>query len=146
MLQEGLGATRDILLDGNQHTYVNKYRATDYPLRKWNAQTEILRFYPRYLMEGVGIVLIALLSYALVLQREGITNIIPVLGALALGAQRLLPALQQIYTSWAAIRKYSASTQKAFDLLELPLPSKTFNSTTLVIASSSQYSDETIHL
>ncbi len=122
ILQEGLGAIRDILLDSSQGTYLKIYRGTDYPLRRWMAQTEILRFYPRYLMEGVGLVLIAALSYGLVIQHGGVINIIPVLGAIALGAQRLLPALQQIYTSWAGVRKYSASMAKAFDLLEQPLP------------------------
>ena len=41
-------------------------------------------------------VLIAILAYALSQQDGGVSTALPVLGALAIGAQRLLPALQQI--------------------------------------------------
>jgi ATP-binding cassette subfamily B protein len=49
-------------------------------------------------MEAVGMVLIALLAYINVSQDNSI-NLIPTLGAFALGAQRLLPILQQIQSS-----------------------------------------------
>jgi ATP-binding cassette subfamily B protein len=68
-------------------------------------------------------ILIAWLAYALAGNPEGIANAIPVLGALALGAQRLLPVLQQIYLSMAAMRGGQASLSDALDLLDQPLPS-----------------------
>jgi ATP-binding cassette subfamily B protein len=43
------------------------------------------------------------------------------LGALALGAQRLLPALQQAYGAWATIVGSQASLADAIDLLEQPI-------------------------
>jgi len=46
---------------------------------------------------------------------------LPVLGALALGAQRLLPALQQAYNAWAAIRGSQASLGATIDLLDQPV-------------------------
>jgi len=52
----------------------------------------------------------------------GVTNAIPVLGALALGAQRLLPVLQQIYNGYISIKGNQASTQDALDLLDQPMP------------------------
>ena len=45
---------------------------------------------PRYALEALGMILIAALGYALVLEQGSSNNIIPLLGALALGAQRLL--------------------------------------------------------
>ncbi|MEL0037073.1 MAG: ABC transporter ATP-binding protein, partial [Gammaproteobacteria bacterium] len=47
---------------------------------------------------------------------------IPVLGALAVGAQRLLPVLQQAYANWSMIRGGQASMSDALDLLDQPLP------------------------
>ena len=47
--------------------------------------------------------LIACLAYAMSQKAQGISSALPVLGALALGAQRLLPALQQSYSAWASI-------------------------------------------
>ena len=47
---------------------------------------------------------------------------IPLLGALALGAQRLLPAFQQIYSGWAALKAYNAPLQAVLAMLNQPLP------------------------
>ena len=48
--------------------------------------------------------------------------VIPLLGALALGAQRLLPALQQIYSGWASLKGYNAAIQAVLAMLNQPLP------------------------
>jgi len=55
-------------------------------------------------------------------QSEGIANAIPILGALALGAQRLLPGLQQAYGAWSGIQGGRASLRDTLELLEQPLP------------------------
>ena len=50
-------------------------------------------------------ILIAFLALMLTFQKGGSEkDIIPILGSLALGAQRLLPALQQMYSGWAIMR------------------------------------------
>ena len=45
------------------------------------------------------------------MQRGSGISVIPLLGALALGAQRLLPALQQIYSGWTLIKGYSVAIE-----------------------------------
>ena len=67
--------------------------------------------------------LIASLSYFLAIQPSGIANAIPILGALALGAQRLLPQLQQAYSSWSSIRTAQSSLCDTLELLDQSLPS-----------------------
>jgi ATP-binding cassette subfamily B protein len=43
-------------------------------------------------------------SLLLVLQQGAGGAVIPLLGALALGAQRLLPSLQQVYNGWSSLK------------------------------------------
>ena len=76
---------------------------------------------PRYLMEGIGMILIALLAYGLSVQ-GGIESAFPVLGALAIGAQKLLPALQQIFSSYSLIKGANKPFLDVLDLLDQPLP------------------------
>jgi ATP-binding cassette, subfamily B, bacterial PglK len=121
-LQEGLGGIRNLLIDGNQATYCQIYRNADLPLRRVQADNIFIIGSPRYIMEGLGMILIAVLAYALAHQSDGITTAIPILGALALGAQRLLPLLQQVYGACSGIRGAQASLQDAIDLLDQPLP------------------------
>ncbi len=122
-LQEGLGGIRDVLIDGNQATYCQVYRNADLPLRHAQGNNLFISSSPRFGMEALGMLLIALLAYTLAQQADGIAKAIPILGALALGAQRLLPVLQQAYGAWSQIRGGQVSLQDTLTLLEQPLPS-----------------------
>ena len=121
-LQEGLGGIRDVLIDGTQATYCDIYHKADVPLRRATASIAIIEGSPRYGVEALGMGLIAGIAYVLAARPEGLTSAIPVLGALALGAQRLLPALQQTYANWVRIRGSQAILEDVIDLLEQPLP------------------------
>ena len=123
-LQEGLGGIRDVLLDGTQPVYCDIYRQADHPLRRAQGNNFFIGGSPRYIMEAVGMVLVAALAYALSRQVGGIATALPVLGALALGAQRLLPALQHIYSAWASIAGNHASLADTIELLDQPLPAE----------------------
>jgi ABC-type multidrug transport system fused ATPase/permease subunit len=121
-LQEGLGGIRDVLLDGTQPLYCDIYRRADYPLRRAMGANTFISASPRFAMEAVGMVVIAALAYGLSRQTGGVATVLPVLGTLALGAQRLLPALQQSYSAWAIIAGCQISLAKTIELLEQPLP------------------------
>ena len=120
-LQEGLGGIRDVLLDGTQPVYCDIYHKADHPLRLAQGNNAVIGQTPRYMMEALGMVLIATLAYILSRQVEGIATALPVLGALALGAQRLIPTMQQIYIAWATIAGHHASLADAIALLDQPL-------------------------
>lgn len=121
-LQEGLGGIRDVLLGGTQKIYIDQYRKADRPLRLDQGSNVFIAGSPRYVMEAAGMVMIAVLAYALMQKTGGVAGDLPVLGALALGAQRLLPALQQGYSAWAVIIGSEASLADTIDLLDQPLP------------------------
>ena len=121
-LQEGLGGIRDVLIDGSQATYCQIYRNANLPLRRAEGNNLFISSSPRYGMEALGMILIAALAYLLAQQTDGIAKAIPILGALALGAQRLLPVLQQAYGSWTSIQGGQASLQDTLELLDQPLP------------------------
>jgi ABC-type multidrug transport system fused ATPase/permease subunit len=121
LLQEGLGGIRDILIDGNQETYIEIYRKTDARLRLAQGANQFIGQSPRYAMEALGMVVIAVLAFSLA-ERDGVSRAIPILGSLALGAQRLLPLLQQAYQGWSVIQGSKATLLNALKLLNQPLP------------------------
>jgi ATP-binding cassette subfamily B protein len=121
-LQEGLGGIRDILLDGSQAVYCANFGKADRAMRRAEADTTFIGQSPRFAIEAVGMVLIAFLAYGLSREPGGIAEALPILGALAFGAQRLLPSVQQIFAAWASIAGNRASLADALELLNQPLP------------------------
>lgn len=120
-LQEGLGGIRDVLLSNNQPFYSDLYRRADWPYSRAKAENIFIAISPRYVMESLGMVLIAGMAYGLS-QRTG-DEALPVLGTFALGAQRLLPAFQQIFSSWTSLRGDQSSAEDVLKLLDQPMPS-----------------------
>ena len=121
-LQEGLGGIRDVLLDGSQAAYCQIYRSADLALRRAQGDIHFVNHSPRYVIESLGMALIAGLAFVLASEPNGLEKAIPVIGALAIGAQRLLPLMQNAYVAWSSIQAGQASFQDTLDLLDQPLP------------------------
>ena len=120
ILQEGLGGIRDVLLDGNQEIYEKNFYLSQYDLRGAQGSNAFLSGSPRFLMETIGMSLIALLAFISIGGDSSETNFLPVLGAVALGAQKLLPAGQQIFASWSGIVGSKDSFISVLDILDQP--------------------------
>ena len=120
-VREALGGIRDILLDGSQGLHVAKYDSFEVRNRRAQAENVFLSQAPRFAVEAVGVIVMAGIAMFVSRGPGGIAAAIPVLGALALGAQRLLPLLQQV---WAGYSQISAHHQWLHDvamLMELPI-------------------------
>lgn len=121
-LQEGLGGIRDVLIDGNQDTYIRRFLNANLPLRRAYSEIAFISIGPRYLMEAIGMSAIAIAAYLLSSANGGLIAALPALGAVALGAQRMLPLLQQIYHAWTTILGGMPSFRDAMNLIEQALP------------------------
>ena len=121
-LQEGLGGIRDILINGSQKIYCSFYEVADRNLRRAQGENQFISLSPKYIIESIGIILIATGAYKLLNGGGDPLVIMPVLGAFALGAQRLLPILQQLFYNWASLKGSHSSLIDIVDLLNQPLP------------------------
>lgn len=117
-LQEGLGGIRDVLIDGTQKMYCKIYSDADATLRRSQANIEIISNSPRFVVEALGMILIAVLAYTLAIRDEGISSAIPILGTMALAAQQLLPVIQQMFSSWALLKGGKASLTDTLMMLD----------------------------
>ena len=77
--------------------------------------------YPRLVMEPAGVALIAMVGYLLASQ-GGVDKALPLLGALALGSQKLLPLAQKVYEGWSQTRNAKGSLVNLLAFLVQPLP------------------------
>lgn len=119
-VQMALGGIRDILLDRSQPAFERDFAESAEAMRRAYTSNAFLALAPRVLVETAGIVLIALYAWYLAGRSGGLPAAIPALGALALGAQRLLPQVQQAYNGWSQLAANRALLADVAALVTLP--------------------------
>jgi len=115
-MQEGLGGIRDVLINQSQPVFLETYERAMAGLRDARTKNVFYEGAPRFIVEGMGMVLIAVVAVLMTNRPGGLVDAIPVLGVLALGAQRLLPMIQLIYSGWASSM---GSQQLLYDVVAL---------------------------
>jgi ABC-type multidrug transport system fused ATPase/permease subunit len=100
-IQEALGGIRDIIIDRAQPGFVDRFREVDAEMQGAEAATSFISGAPRIMIEAIGMALIAFIACLALLRTGDLGAVLPVLGVLALGAQRLLPLMQTLYKGWA---------------------------------------------
>jgi ATP-binding cassette subfamily B protein len=103
LVYESLGGIKDILLADRGNFFTQNYVGVVQVINQIGADNQTIFTIPRYLIEMIAMICIALL--ALSMGRSGdFSRSVPVLGSLALTANRLLPAVQQIFYSVSAVQ------------------------------------------
>lgn len=100
-MQEGVGSIRDIILDGNQKVYTNLFSKLIFERGFKVAINDVIAQSPRFLLETVGIILISIFLFLFSSKQGGVLSLFPVLSALALGAQKIMPLMNIIYTNYS---------------------------------------------
>jgi ATP-binding cassette, subfamily B, bacterial PglK len=121
ILQESLGGIRDVIIDGSQAVYLDAFRRVDDRFNAAKASTAFISAAPRFVIEALGMILIAVLAFVISTREGGFALALPILGALALGTQRLLPLLQQIYFGWSLAAGNESLLTQVLALLRLPV-------------------------
>lgn len=102
-IQEALGGIRNLILDKSHSFFIKKYNEIDFKLRDAVAENKFLGSVPRYVIEALIVILMALLGLYYASQPNGMNEGLPILGFLALASQKLIPNMQQIYRCYASI-------------------------------------------
>ena len=123
-LQEGLKGIRDVIIDGSQEHHTEIYQRHDKAFRLAHRSNIFISGSPRFVIEFIGVTIIVTISYFLSQNENNLTTAIPVLGAIALGAQKLLPAMQLAYRSLSSVRGSQSSLIDILELLRQPIPKK----------------------
>lgn len=121
-IQEGLGGIRDILIDGTQQNFSNKYKNSVESLRSAQAKSQIIGASPKFFLDGIGMLIVAFFAFILSNQTYGSLSMIPTLVAIVLSMQRLLPLLQQMFNSWSLIHSAQVSLADTIEYLNLITP------------------------
>lgn len=121
-LIEGLAGIRDVLIDGSQEFYARIFANSDLKSRRARGNIQLIGASPRFMVETLGIFVIVAIAYVMAIDGGGLAGALPIIGALTLGAQRLIPALHNAYLSWSSIQGNKTALIEALELLDQPMP------------------------
>ncbi len=119
IIQDSLNSIREIIVSNNQEFYTKKFKKNNYNLRRYQGMTGFITTFPRYLFEGIGLLFIGISGFIIYSNIKESGNIIALLGAFALGAQKLLPSMQSAYKSWSLLYFYNKPLDRILKLIKL---------------------------
>lgn len=122
LIQEAIGGFRDIVIDGSQQIYVDEFHASISNMQSAAASNAIMSQTPRLLIETLGILIISGVSFLMLKMGYVFASLIPTLGAMVLGAQRLLPLFNQLYAAFSSMRGGAQSVIEVLGYLPASVP------------------------
>ena len=111
IIQESMGGFRELAINGTQEIFIKLFKKYMTISRISAANAEFTSFFPRAILEAILFFSIAIIGYSFSKPDANINKIeiLTILGAFIYALQRLLPMIQQIYTSLAGLKvKYTS--------------------------------------
>ena len=103
-ISEAFGATKEIKVSGLEQAYVERFSDPAITLAKIKAKAGVIVYLPRFLLEVIAFGGMLLVVLYLMAQSGNFVNAVPLKALYAFAGYRLMPALQQIYTSLTTLR------------------------------------------
>lgn len=110
LMNEGFGGIKEVLLLNRRYDFVERFKETGETFAYAKGSNIAISQLPRYFMELIAFgAMISLVLLLIKMHQGNLGTVLPVLAVYALAAFKLLPALQQIYTSVAQIKGNAAA-------------------------------------
>ena len=102
-VSEAFGAAKEVKVGGLEKIYIKRFSDSAQIFARTAASAAITRQLPRFILEGIAFGGIMLVILYLMSQTGSFTNALPIISLYVFAGYRLMPALQQIYFSFAQL-------------------------------------------
>lgn len=103
-ISDAFGAIKEIKVSGQEQTYINKFSEPAKTLAKISALAGVISNLPRFILEAITFGGMLLMVLYLMSQKGNFITALPIITLYAYAAYRLIPTVQQIYTSLLTLR------------------------------------------
>jgi len=103
LIREAISGYRELKLGAMLGDYARRFNDVDRSMRAAQVMNLVLGSSPRFLLEALGLIALAIVLLVNSAKADAMSEIVSVLATFAVGAQRLLPHAQSIYSSIASI-------------------------------------------
>jgi len=101
---EALGGIKEIKVLNRESNFLKKYCLESLRCARYNAWSEVINQIPRFALEAIAFGGIIVYSLILLLIKDDARQAVPMVGLFAFAGYRLMPAMQEIFNSFAAMR------------------------------------------
>tara|TARA_B100001059_G_C17799221_1_gene565087 strand:- start:288 stop:1964 length:1677 start_codon:yes stop_codon:yes gene_type:complete len=120
LVSEAFGAAKELKIGGLEKTYINFFSNAAKSFARSQASAITLGFLPRFILESVAFGGILLVILYMMSQTGSFSAALPILSLYVLAGYRLMPALQQIYSSSTQIAFVRPAVDKLYqDIISL---------------------------
>ncbi|WP_160484590.1 ABC transporter ATP-binding protein [Aurantiacibacter rhizosphaerae] len=125
---EALGAIKDIKLLGCEGEFLGRFSAASHRMAVTQSTVSVLGQTPLYVIQTVGLggviaLCLVMINREAYMSGTALTNLVPVLGVFAFGAQRLMPELSRAYQNLTQINYGGPALNLVYnDVVKMPPP------------------------
>lgn len=112
-VSEAFGAFKEVKVGGLEDSYIKRFSKTAELYAKYQAAAQVIVFLPRFALEAIAFGGLMMMALYLMFQGASFAEALPVISLYAFAGYRLVPAMQQIYSSLSQLR----FIEPAIDLL-----------------------------
>ena len=118
IVSEAFGAAKEVKVGGLEQSFIKRFSSPAYIFAKTQATSQIISQLPRYFLEAISFGGILLVILYFILKTGSFGNALPIITLYVFAGYRLLPALQQIYTSFTRLSFSGPTIDKLYDDLK----------------------------
>ncbi len=108
-INEAFGASKEVKVGGLEQIYINRFANSAHTFARTQASSQVLAQLPRFILEGIAFGGVLLIILYMMAKSGSFYNILPIISLYVFAGYRLMPALQQIYSSFTKLTFASAS-------------------------------------
>ena len=122
-LSEAFGASKEVKVGALEKVFSNRFAAPSLVYAKNQASSQILNVLPRFFIEGIAFGGMLIIMLYVIAKVGTFNNAIPIIAVYAFAGYRLMPSIQQIYSSASTLKFVSPSIKNLYeDLKDLKVP------------------------
>ncbi len=114
-ISEAFGAAKEVKVGGLEQTYIKRY---SYPAKIFalkNSAASVITTLPRFFLEIIAFGGIILMILYIMKQTGNFSDALPIISLYVFAGYRLMPAIQQIYTSFTSLAVGGPSLDKLYE-------------------------------
>ena len=120
LLLEVMGSIKELKILGREQKFLDSYSESTSKYIGAETISQLSPIFTRYMIEAIAFGGMVLIALYLIATKEDVSKFMPLLGLYALAGYRLMPAMQQIFTSLSSLKYHVSSLDILYEQMQLP--------------------------